>query len=34
VIGLLIVILVNAAFAYVAVHGADSVVASYNTEPR
>ena len=33
-IGLLIVILVNAAFAYIAVHGADPVVRSYLTEPR
>jgi hypothetical protein len=33
-IGLLIVVLVNAAFAYIAVHGADPVVSSYLTEPR
>jgi len=33
-IGLLIVVLVNAAFAYIAIHGADSIVSSYSTEPR
>ena len=33
-IGLLVVILVNAVFAYIAIHGADTVVSSYQTEPR
>lgn len=33
-IGLFIVILVNAVFAYVAIHGGDQVVSSYTTEPR
>ena len=33
-IGLVIVILVNLVFAYVAIHGADTVVSSYQTEPR
>jgi hypothetical protein len=33
-IGLLLVVLVNAAFAFIAIHGADSVVPSYSTEPR
>jgi hypothetical protein len=33
-IGLLLVVLVNAAFAYIAIHGADPVVDSYRTEPR
>lgn len=33
-LGLLLVILINAAFAYIAVHGADPVVSSYSTEPR
>jgi hypothetical protein len=33
-IGLFLVILVNAAFAYIAIHGADPVVDSYRTEPR
>jgi len=33
-IGLALVILVNAVFAYVAIHGADGVVSSYTTEPR
>jgi len=33
-IGLVIVILVNVVFAYVAIHGADTVVSSYQTEPR
>jgi hypothetical protein len=33
-LGLLLVVLVNALFAYVAVHGADDVVSSYRTEPR
>lgn len=32
--GLLLVVLVNAAFAFIAIHGADSVVSSYSTEPR
>jgi hypothetical protein len=29
-----VVILVNAVFAYIAIHGADTVVSSYQTEPR
>jgi hypothetical protein len=33
-LGLLLVILVNAVFAYIATSGADPVVSSYNTEPR
>ena len=33
-IGLFVVILVNAVFAYVAIHGGDQVVSSYTTEPR
>ena len=33
-IGLILVILVNVAFIYIAVSGADGVVPSYNTEPR
>lgn len=33
-IGLGIMILVNAVFAYVAISGADQVVSSYQTEPR
>lgn len=33
-IGLLVVIAVNAVFAYVAIRGADSVVPSYATETR
>jgi hypothetical protein len=33
-IGLAIVVVVNALFAWIAVHGADPVVASYQTEPR
>ena len=33
-IGLLLVVLVNIAFAYIAIHGADPVVSSYSTEPR
>jgi hypothetical protein len=33
-IGLLLVILVNAVFAYIATSGADPVVPSYQTEPR
>ncbi len=32
--GLLLVILVNAIFIYIAVSGADDVVPSYNTERR
>jgi len=28
------VIIVNITFAYLAIHGADSVVSSYTTEPR
>lgn len=34
VVGLLLVIVVNALFAYVAISGADDVVPSYTTEPR
>ena len=34
VVGLLIVVLVNAVFIYVAVSGKDEVVPSYQTEPR
>lgn len=33
-LGLAFVVLVNAVFAYLAVHGADHVVDSYRTEPR
>lgn len=33
-IGLLIVVLVNVIFAYVAIAGADDVVPSYTTEAR
>jgi hypothetical protein len=33
-LGLALVIVVNAVFAYVAIHGADTVVSSYQTEPR
>jgi hypothetical protein len=33
-IGLLFVILVNAAMAYVAIQGSDPLVGSYQTEPR
>ena len=33
-IGLSIVVVVNAVFAYIAIHGADTVVSSYTTEPR
>ncbi len=33
-IGLGLVVVVNALFAYIAVHGADDVVASYNSEAR
>jgi hypothetical protein len=33
-IGLFLVIVVNVVFAYVAIHGADTVVSSYTTEPR
>jgi hypothetical protein len=33
-IGMFVVILVNVVFAYIAVHGADTVVSSYQTEPR
>lgn len=33
-IGLLLVVVVNVAFAFIAIHGADSVVSSYSTEPR
>lgn len=34
VVGLLIVILLNAVFIYIAVSGQDEVVPSYHTEPR
>jgi hypothetical protein len=34
VLGLTLVVLVNAVFAYLAIHGADHVVSSYRTEPR
>jgi hypothetical protein len=33
-LGLLLMILVNLAFIYIAVSGADEVVPSYNAEPR
>jgi hypothetical protein len=33
-IGLLVVVLVNLAFIYVAVHGKDEIVPSYHTERR
>jgi hypothetical protein len=33
-IGLTLVVLVNLVFAYIAIHGADTVVRSYSTEPR
>lgn len=33
-IGLLVVIIVNVVFAYVAIHDGDPVVRSYTTEPR
>lgn len=33
-IGLFVVILVNAVFAYVAIRGGDQVVSTYTTEPR
>lgn len=33
-IGLLVVIVVNVVFAYVAIRGGDQVVRSYTTEPR
>ena len=33
-IGLLLMILVNLAFIFIAVDGADEVVPSYQTEPR
>ncbi len=34
IIGFILMVLVNGAFIYVAVKGADRVVASYNTEHR
>ena len=34
VLGLVVVIVVNTIFAYVAIHGADTIVSSYQTEPR
>lgn len=33
-LGLAFVIVVNIVFAYLAIHGADSIVSSYNTEAR
>ncbi len=33
-IGMLVVIVVNMVFAYIAIHGGDKVVSSYTTEPR
>lgn len=33
-LGLLLVAIVNGYFVYVAIHGADTVVSSYDTEPR
>jgi hypothetical protein len=33
-VGLILVVVVNAVFIYVAVKGADAVVPSYNTEER
>jgi hypothetical protein len=33
-VGLLLMILVNLAFIFIAVRGADEVVPSYQTEPR
>lgn len=33
-IGLLLMVLVNLAFIFIAVRGADEVVPSYQTEPR
>ncbi len=33
-IGLAVVVLVNIVFAYLAIHGADSIVSSYSTEAR
>jgi uncharacterized membrane protein len=33
-LGLVIVVVVNVIFAYLAVHGADSIVRSYSTEAR
>ena len=33
-IGLFLVIMVNVVFIYIAIHGADTVVSSYTTEPR
>jgi hypothetical protein len=34
IVGLLIVILMNAVFIYVAVSGKDEIVSTYQTEPR
>lgn len=34
IVALVIVVLVNAVFIFVAVRGADEVVPSYNSEPR
>ena len=33
-VGLIVVLVVNAVFIYIAVKGADAVVPSYNTEER
>jgi hypothetical protein len=33
-VGLIVVVVVNAVFIYIAVKGADAVVPSYNTEER
>ncbi len=33
-LGLAIVVVVNFVFAYIAIHGADSIVSSYRTEAR
>ncbi len=33
-IGLAFVVVVNIVFAYLAIHGADSIVSSYSTEAR
>lgn len=34
IVGLLLMILINLAFIFIAVRGADEVVPSYQTEPR
>ncbi len=33
-VGLFVVVVVNALFAYLAIHGGDPIVSSYNTEAR